>query len=162
MDSQDPVNQNRGEGGLNEKRVAGPAGVGETPDSVPRRHLDVQVGQQTANSAPQQRAPADLCHGADLVLDVDDGEKEARCAGRSDFELARGLMSRAHTGRFLMENAGAGWAFGPIHKRGEENWVGVRPAAAKVYRIRAELPDIENLACPVKRHHRSCQNLDIR
>ena len=102
MDSQDPVNQNRGEGGLNEKRVAGPAGVGETPDSVPRRHLDVQVGQQTANSAPQQRAPADLpnqhgladsaaqpdlCHGADLVLDVDDGEKEARCAGRSDLSL---------------------------------------------------------------------------
>jgi len=130
MDSQDPVNQNRGEGGLNEKRVAGPAGVGETPDSVPRRHLDVQVGQQTANSAPQQRAPADLCHGADLVLDVDDGEKEARCAGRSDFELARGLVSRAPSGRFLMENAGPGWAFGPIYKKREENRVVMRPASS--------------------------------
>ena len=87
MDSQDPVNHHRGEGGQNEKRVTGPAVLCKVPDSIPQRHQDVQVGQQTENSAPQQRAPADLCHGADLVLDVDDGEKEARCAGRSDLSM---------------------------------------------------------------------------
>jgi hypothetical protein len=37
-------------------------------------------------------------------------------------------MIRAPTGRFLMENAGPGWAFGPIHKRPEENRVVMRPA----------------------------------
>jgi hypothetical protein len=55
-----PVNHQGGEGCQNEQRVAGAAVVGKVLDGIPQRHQYVKVGEQTADSPPQQGAATDL------------------------------------------------------------------------------------------------------
>lgn len=65
VNPQDQANHQGGESGQNEERVAGSAVLCEVTNSFPQRHQDVQIGQQTADTAPQQGAPADIAaqHG---------------------------------------------------------------------------------------------------